>query len=107
MRRKGHVCPQRPRRVGKAERIASSKAVPRHGELGHVEGVPQIVDGDVDDGVCHVRSVGGQEGGGVEGRIVEIRGRRLAVEEIGGDGEETGASEGVGEAGGEKREWVF
>lgn len=95
MSREGDVCAKSPRRVGKAERVAPPKAVPRHGQLGHIEGVPQVVDGDINDGIRHLRSVGGQKGCRVERWVVEIRGSWLAVEQIRSDGEETSPGEGV------------
>lgn len=80
MRCERYIRLERPRRVDEAERVPPAKAVARDCHPGHVEGGSHVREGSVDDGIRHVRTVGRQERGGVEGGVVEIRRRGLAVE---------------------------
>lgn len=98
MCRKGHIGPERPRGVHKAERVPAAEAVARDGQLGEVEAGLHERDGRLDDGVRDVRAVGGQEGGGIEGRVVEVGRGGLTAEEVGGYGDETCSSEGIGQS---------
>lgn len=95
MCRKGHIGPERPCGVHKAERIPPAEAIARDGQLGEVEIGLHKRDGRLDDGVRDVGAVRGQEGRGVEGRVVEVCRGGLAAEEIRCHGDETGSGEGV------------
>lgn len=93
MRRERNICLECPGRVDVAERIPPTETVSRYCESSDVETGPEIGDGGVDDGVRHIRAVGGQERGRVERRVVQIRRRRLPVEHVRGDGEVSGSCE--------------
>lgn len=100
MGRKSNIGPTRSGGVDEAKRVPPAKAVARDGQRRVVEAGLEERDGGVDDGVGDVGAVGGQEGGGVEGGVVEVRGRGLAGEEVRGDGEVAGPGEGVGQSDG-------
>lgn len=78
-----------------AESIAATEAVSRHSDLTDAELLLEVLDGVGDDGVRHVGAVGGKELGGVEARDVDVVRRGLAVEQIGGNGDVSGAGEAV------------
>lgn len=99
MRRKGDVGLERSRGVDEAERVPPAEAVARDGQLGVVEAGLDELDSRVDDGVGHVRAVRRQEGCTVEGRVVEIGGRGLAVEHVGCDCQVARSGKGVGQSG--------
>lgn len=100
MRGEGDVGADGAAAVREAHRVAPAEAVARDGDLGRVEGGPRVADGGLDERVGDVGAVRGEEGRAVVGRVVDVRGRRLAGEQVGRHGQEAGAGEGVGEAGG-------
>lgn len=98
MRRKGHIGLQGPCSVDETERVPSAETVARDSQLGEVEAGPHEVDRRVNDGVGNVWTVRGEEGSGVESRIVEIGGRGLSIEHVRCDREEARPGEGVGQS---------
>lgn len=80
------------------KRVPPPEAVSRGGDLGDLLDVAQVVDGRRDEGVGLLGRGRGQEAAQLGGRhLVEVEGRRRAVEEVGRDDEVARAAEAVGE----------